>query len=355
MMKYMTIADRVLQRLVSARADSGPPVPTGSRAFTAPMTMPWHVRTLILPIPDGEMIRVLFVNLVVGRVGMAGFDDEPATSRPENECHLTVLTLGREQSLCEAFVFDRRDSLREQKGRGFEIEPGRFRYWAAGSWPKISSGLEIPEWGLRLGLETGCRAPVVWWNNTHPLYSHYSAFGRTRGTVEIGAREQAIDGWISLEHGMGMNLQKWPGRPTMPASMFHYQLGALASGEVFALGCFSAMGIEVFRRGVLIATNGRRHPIDSWWMEDADVVDLDDRCGGTVFVPRDFRMHARSSSLSLDYGVETLAAPIAGTGRLTSSGAELSGKLRLTGDEEKEVSGSIYIEHLHRKGVPPVP
>ena len=90
-------------------------------------------------------------------------------------------------------------------------------------------------------------------------------------------------------------------------------------------------------------------------MEGADVVDLEDRCGGTVFVPRDFRMHACSSSLSLDYDVETLSAPIAGTGRLTSSGAELSGKLRLAGDEEMEVSGSIYIEHLHRKGVPPVP
>jgi len=336
-----------IRKAVAARAASGPRVPDARREQAAPLSMPWHVRTLILPLADEP--GLLFLNLITGATRIAGFDDEPA----DHDHHLVVLVKRGDDHRAGTLTFAAGDLTADAPD--LCVASSGWTYRIAGSWPQYHHELSVPPWDLRLDLVTTCEEPLHWWSQTHPLYSHYSAFGRAAGKLTIGASSGSISGWTSLEHGCGGNLRRLPGKPSLPASMFHYQLGALDSGELFALGTFASMGVEFFHRGVLIAADGSRLPIDHWELRDVAQESIEDRCGGTMEVPAALHLTGRSEQLELDYDAEAICPTLAGRGRLTSGAASLRGTLGRAGEEPEEVTGSAYVEHLYPRGSPSLP
>lgn len=344
-----------LARAVARRAERGPERPDPRREPTAPDSMPWHVRTLILPIPGGQVVDLLFANLTTGHVGVEGFDDDPPLHPAADAGHLALLAVHPDGSRLEAFPFDARSAFQRSPPDALHVDGGRFTYRIEGTWPRYDVDLQVPAWELRVSCCVDTTGPLHWWSQTHPLYSHYSGFGHTDGLVTLGSRTQRLDGPISLEHGCGINLRHVPWRPDVPASMFHYQLGVLESGELFALGCFRALGVEWFRRGVIVDPEGQRIPISGWQMEDARTATIDDRCRGRMQVPVAFEMRAEGPGVALAYHAEPLVEPIAGRGRLTSGGARIEGTLRRGDGIETPVAGVVYLEHLYRDGDPAVP
>jgi len=335
----------LLRRAVAAKARAGPPVPRGARALTGPHRLPWHVRTAILPLPGGDPVELLLVNLIAGRVGVAGFDDDPPVQPDGDDVHLVVLALGPGLTRQATFTFPRPPPPPGSR-ETLVVEDKGLLYRVAGAWPVLRTELRVADWDLELCLDTRCEPPVEWWSDTRPLYSHYSAFGLTRGSLKVGGGAQAVEARISLEHGGGGNLLRLPGSPALPASLFHYQLGALDGGELFAFGCFSALGVEVFRRGVLITADGRRLPISDWTRTDERLATVPDRCGGSIDVPVELDVHASGEGLALDYHAVAMVDPFAGRGRLTSGGARLEGRLSVDGATPRPVVGSVYLEHL---------
>ncbi len=337
------------QWIVSHRARRGPAEPDDSRELTAPPSRAWHVRTLILPVPTATGVQLLLLNLVTGRVGIAGFDDSPHRYPKGQDGHLVVTCLGPDCGHNGTLLFDPAKAVSHPRADALEVATPAFQFSIAGSWPNYRHEIEVPQLGLAASLRTACQAPLNWWSATHPLYSHYSAFGRTHGWVSLAGRRTTLDGWISLEHGCGGNLGWLPGRPAVPASLFHYQLGALSSGHLFALGCCSALYMELCRGGVLIERDGTRIPIHAWHLERPQVVPVADRCGGSLDVPVSFHMKAAAGSWSLEYDTFPIGDPpidpVAGRGRLTSGGATLIGELTGPGGL-LDVTGSVYLEHL---------
>ena len=51
-----------VRRTVASRAAGGPRIPDALREQAAPLSMPWHVRTLILPLADRP--GLVFFNLI---------------------------------------------------------------------------------------------------------------------------------------------------------------------------------------------------------------------------------------------------------------------------------------------------
>jgi len=344
-----------LARAVAWHAGRGPEHPDPRREPTAPNSMPWHVRTLILPIPGGQVVNLLFANLITGRVGIEGFDDDPPLHPGAHAGHLALLAMHPDGSRLESIPFDAGAAFQRSPPDALHLDGGRFTYRLEGTWPRYEIDLQVPAWELRVACRVDTTGPLHWWSQAHPLYSHYSAFGHTDGQITLGSRTQRLDGPISLEHGCGGNLRHVPGRPDVPASMFHYQAGVLASGELFALGCFRAMGVEWFRRGVIVGTDGQRTPLTSWRMQDVQTATIDDRCRGQMQVPVSFELLAEGPDVALTYRTEPLAEPSAGRGRLTGGGALLEGTLRRGEGTETPVSGVVYLEHLYRDGDPAVP
>ena len=340
--------------IVSHRARRGLAEPDSSRELAAPASRAWHVRTLILPIPTDTEVQLLFLNLITGRVGIAGFDDSPHRLAKGLDGHLVVTCLGPDCRHNLTLPFDPARSLSHPHGDCLEVDADNFRYTITGRWPDYRHEIEVPQLGLSANLWTSCQAPLNWWSATHPLYSHYSGFGHTRGWVSIADRQIPLDGWISLEHGCGGNLGWLPGRPAIPASLFHYQLGALSTGHMFALGCFSAMDMELFRRGVLIDPGGQRFPIDAWQLEQTRLAVIPDRCGGSIEVPISFHMKTSAGPWELDYQTDPIGDPpidpVAGRGRLTSGGATMEGTLSGPDGATEAFTGSVYLEHLSDSG-----
>jgi hypothetical protein len=194
-----------------------------------------------------------------------------------------------------------------------------------------------------------------WWSATGALYRHFSAFGHVRGELGLGDATFHLDASISLEHGNGGSLAFVPGEPRIPAAMFHYQLGALSDGTLFALGCFSAAGLEFFRRGVVLLPSGRRIPIETWELAHARTATIDDRCGGSMEVPVAYDLTAHGPGLQLRYHGESASPPFASRGRLTAGAAGLAGSLQVAGARPIEVAGTAYVEHLYRDGDPALP
>ena len=335
----------IVKKMVALKAAAGPALPGARRDLEAPFSMPWHVRTLIYPIPKQNGIQLVFANIILGRVGVAGFDDPAQESLKGRQANLAVLALDSQSPRTGAFVFDESQVRCPEKATGYEIQTPDFFYRLSGSWPRYATDLRIPGWDFDLSLETECVQPVVWWSETPPFYSHYSAFGKTRGTGSFNGKTQVQDGWISLEHGQGKNLRS--GRLILPAPMFHYQLGALETGEAFAFGCCTSMGVEVFRRGVFFTSEGKQLPISTWHMLNGSTQTIPDRLGGQIRVPDDFEIKATSPDLELSYKARLLTAPLAGSGRLTSSGAAFEGSLRLGSGASRKASGILYMEHLY--------
>ena len=77
--------------IVARRARSAPPVPAPGNDLTLPDTRPWHVRTIILPIPGPGGVSLVFANLMTGLTGIRGFDDRPVSSDARNEGTLDLV------------------------------------------------------------------------------------------------------------------------------------------------------------------------------------------------------------------------------------------------------------------------
>ena len=334
---------RIIRRAVAARAAAGPRIPGELRELAAPRSMPWHVRTLILPLsnPPG----MLFLNLITGRVRIAGFDDDP----PDCVHHLVVMAVDGDRHRAGVLTFEP-DAIRVEAPGELAVEGEGWEFEIRGEWPRYRHTLRVPSWEMDASLETVCSEPLHWWSQTHPLYSHFSAFGQVRGGIGLGGLSRRVESGISLEHGCGGNLRRLPGRPQVPATMFHYQMGALDNGATFALGTFAAAGVEFFHRGVLIAGDGTRFPIEHWQLRDVVMESIEDRCGGSMEVPTAYHLDASSASIELSYDARTICPTLAGRGRLTSGTAALQGRLRVADGPPAVVEGSVYVEHLYRRG-----
>ncbi len=327
-------------RIVASRAAAGPRTPDDRREQTSPLTMPWHVRTFILPLSDRP--GLVFFNLISGRTRIAGFDDEPA----EHDHHLVVTVVDGARRRCGTLTAARPPEVNEGE---LVMAHDDWEYRVGGAWPRYRHTLRAPGWGLRADVSTTCEEPLHWWSQTHPLYSHYSAFGRASGEVSVGGVREDVGGWTSVEHGCGGNLRRVPGRPRIPTALFHYQLGALDSGHLFALGRYESMGLEFFHRGVLVAPDGGRTELGPWRLRDTTCETIDDRCGGTMEVPVGYGLQIAGEGVELDYRAEAMAPTLAGRGRLTSGAASLHGALTV-GGQRHTVTGSVYVEHLYRTG-----
>jgi len=343
------------RRAVAARAGRGAAAPTPATELTSPPSRPWHVRTLILPMARADGPFLLFANLITGRVGITGFDDEPPRQEARSAGNLAVLVATPDGVCSDAFDFDAATAVTHPDKHRLELRADGVELEIRGSWPRYHHLLRVPAWDLEARLETTGAEPLHWWSAAGRLYQHYSAFGRARGELRVGERHHPLDGPASLEHGNGGSLARVPGEPTLPAQMFHYQLGALSDGSLFALGGFVAAGIEFFRRGVVVLPSGRRIPIETWELAHARTASIADRSGGAMEVPVAYDLTALGPGLTLRYHGEAAHTPFAGRGRLTGGCAALAGSLQVAGARPLEVTGTTYVEHLYRDGDPPLP
>jgi hypothetical protein len=349
------LASTAARQTVAARAARGPHTPSGAMELTAPPSRPWHVRTLILPRADADGPFLLLINLITGRVGIAGFDDEPSRQPGRSAGHLAVLALTPAEARAQTFDFDAATAVTHPAPDQLALQTDELSFEIGGSWPRYRHRLQLHEWSLDANLETTAGEPLHWWSATGSLYRHYSAFGHVRGELGLGGSSFSLDAPISLEHGNGGSLAFVPGAPRLPAGLFHYQLGALSDGSLFALGCFVAAGVEFFRRGVVLLPSGRRIPIETWELAHARTTTIADRCGGAMEVPEAYDLTAHGPGLQLRVHGESASPSFAGRGRLASGAATVAGSLQVAGARPIEVAGTAYVEHLYRDGGPVLP
>jgi hypothetical protein len=321
--------------------------------ITAPFQAPWHIRTLIFPIVSAsshERWQLLFVNLFYGRLGIEGFDD-PAPERGEDSLgnHLAILALTPERPIVTTLAFSRQAITENPEKNTFQIQTPDVLYRVEGKWPHYNHLLKLFSHELECSLETRCVEPPVWWSNLYPIYSHYSGFGKAQGNIIYGHEDHPVEGTISLEHGQGKNLLGLVGKPIIPVSLFHYQLGAFQEGGVFALGCFSTFHgwLETFRRGVYFDQLGHPTHLTSWRMTNAVTHPIDDRCHGTIHVPHAYTLRASNEDMTLEYEAKSHYPFLVARGRLTSGGAEIEGRIERKGQRTAPVKGVVYIEHLY--------
>ena len=232
--------NRVARAITDAVARRGPAVPRRRDEYSARLAEPWHVRTLIVPMPGEGAVELLFANLISGRVGVAGFDDEPPADpsvAPRDESHLALLVLGRGAAIAETLAFSRREHVRATEG-GLRVEvPGSFTYEVRGRWPDYTQSIRVPSRELDVELRVRCAPPVRWWAYAPRAYVHHSAFGAAAGSVALAGTRTVVDHPASLEPASGQNLLRLPRAPSLPATLFHYQLGTLPGVASWAIGC----------------------------------------------------------------------------------------------------------------------
>ncbi|MFN7951424.1 MAG: hypothetical protein U0610_06845 [bacterium] len=332
-----------------------PVVPRRLDEYAARLWAPWHVRTLILPLPGAGDVELLFTNLIVGRVGVMGFDDDPPRTRTasdaRDEGHLALLALGGGASVAQTLLFSRRQHVRTLED-GFRVEvPDSFALEIRGRWPDYQQQLVVPSAELELELRVRCLPPARWWAYAPRVYVHHSGFGEATGSVVVRGRRTAIQHPVSLEPATGRNLLGLPGAPRVPATVFHYQLGTLPGAGTFAIGCFRLGAFEPFRAGELVLPDGRHERLVDWDMSVDETSWITARAGGPIEVPSRFTVRARGETARLEYSAVRDWPVIAQSGRLTASGARIRGRLWVAGHSSEPVDGVVYEEHLQAPGV----
>ncbi len=332
----------------------GPVVPRRAQEYSARFTEPWHIRTLIVPMPGGGDVELLFANLIVGRIGVAGFDDEPLRApedAPRDEGHLALLVLGRDACVAESLPFSRAEHSRAIDG-GVRVEvPGSFTCEITGRWPDYHQRITVPRLELEIELGARCLPPVRWWAFAPRAYQHHSGFGDASGSVVLRGVRTAIRHPVSLEPATGRNLLGAPGAPRIPATLFHYQLGTFPGAGTFALGCFRLGVVEPFRAGEVVLPDGRHERVHDWDMNVDETTWITARAGGAIEVPSRWTVRARGEHVRLEYAAVREWPAVAGVGRLTSSGARIRGRIVAAAHGAVDLDGVVYEEHLAAPGV----
>lgn len=346
---------KLARSAVERVSSSAPVVPRRLDEYATRLSAPWHVRTLILPMPGAGDVELVFTNLIAGRVGVAGFDDDPAhiasTDAARDEGHVAVLALGGGASVAETLLFSRREHVKALED-GFRVEvPGSFTLEIGGRWPDYRQRLVVPTAELECELRVRCLPPVRWWAYAPRVYVHHSGFGEATGSVVVCGRRTPVRHPVSLEPATGKNLLALPGAPRVPATVFHYQLGTLPSVGTFALGCFRLGNFEPFRAGELVLPDGRHERLLDWDMTVDETSWITARAGGPIEVPSRFTVRARGANARLEYTAVREWPVIAQSGRLTASGARIRGRVWMAGANGEYIDGVVYEEHLAAPGV----
>lgn len=178
--------------------------------------------------PD-EPLRFLNLNLTLGLTGLS-FDQ--CTGDPDDVCDVQLCLEGREW-----VALEKRCSTRQDVGEVLAFH---------GAWPHYQVRFRSRK--VELDLAYDAVLPVQHWARAGRLYSHYTCFGRCRGTWRRDHARGTFDTPALLDHGFGRRARGF-GRLLR---RFRYEVLRLPDGA-FAIGLVTELpgGVTLRRAGLL--------------------------------------------------------------------------------------------------------